>query len=255
MRLGAGPRGFFFDFDGVLAPIQEDPDTSVPDPGVLAALYRLAALTRRVAVVSARPVSFLARHVADPQQVALFGLYGLESRGLDGASVTDETALGWTPRIAQVVEQARAELPEQIRVENKGLALALHYRRAPELRAEVEAWAAKTATATGLSRIAGRMVIELRPPGHDKGSVVTEQTANLASAWYFGDDISDLEAFRALRERTGRDPDFVATLVAVANPESGGPLREAADLCVESTAELRELLDALVAELTATGEH
>jgi trehalose 6-phosphate phosphatase len=255
LRRSRPPRGFFFDFDGVLAPIQDDPETSSPDPGVLAALYRLAALTRRVAVVSARPVSFLSRHIAPDRHVTLFGLYGLERRDVDGNPATDADALRWVPFIEEQVQRARAELPDGVRVEDKRLSMALHYREAPHLRAAVEQWAGTAVAGSGQQLIVGRMVVELRPPGHDKGSVVEEQTAQLSSAWYFGDDVSDVEAFRALARRADQNPGFVAVRVAVANPETGDPLQQAADLVVESPRALCALLEAVCDELAGLGHE
>lgn len=253
LHRGRPPRGFFFDFDGVLAPIQDDPEASAPDPHLLAALYRLAAQTRRVSVVSARPVSFLSRHIAHDTHVTLFGLYGLERRDGDGNPATDADAQEWIPLIRELVERARAELPEGSRVEDKRLSLALHYREAPYLRAAVEQWAGRAVAGTGLQLIVGRMVVELRPPGHDKGSVIDEQVRDLNSAWYFGDDVSDVEAFRALDRRCAQDPGFVGVRVAVANPETGQPLRDAADLVVETQADLLGILEALAEEITSLG--
>jgi trehalose 6-phosphate phosphatase len=254
LRRSRPPRGFFFDFDGVLAPIQDDPERSAPDPDLLSAVYRLAALTRRVCVVSARPVAFLSRHIAADRHVTLFGLYGLERRDVDGNPYTDADALRWVPFVRELVERARAELPEGVRVEDKRLSVALHYREAPHLRAAVEQWAGQAA-GDGLQLIVGRMVVELRPPGHDKGSVVEEQVARLRSAWYFGDDVSDLEAFRALDRRAEEDPGFTGVRVAVTNPETGDPVRDAADLVVESLAQLRTVLDALSDELAGLGRE
>src|SRR2546423_231348 len=49
---------FFFDFDGTLAPIQDNPDTVQPVPGVMDTLAALRERTAKVAIVSARPVEF-----------------------------------------------------------------------------------------------------------------------------------------------------------------------------------------------------
>jgi trehalose 6-phosphate phosphatase len=253
LRRGRPPRGFFFDFDGVLAPIQDDPEAATPDPALLEALYQLAAHTRRVAIVSARPVSFLARHIADRRHVTLFGLYGLERRDVGREPITDPDAQRWEPLVHELAGQARGQLPAQVRVEDKRLSVALHYREAPDLREEVERWARRTASATGLQQIVGRMVVELRPPGHDKGTVIEEQAAPLRSAWYFGDDVSDLEAFAALDRRAARDPRFVGVRVALPNPETGAALRGVADLRVGSPAELRGVLAALCDELSGLG--
>lgn len=255
LRAGEPPRGFFFDFDGVLAPIRDDPDASAPEPRLLDALYRLATLTRRVSVVSARPVSFLSRHIAPDRHVTLFGLYGLERRDVNGDPATDADALAWEPQVRRLVERARTELPPGVRVEDKRLSLALHYREAPYLRSAVEQWAGQAVAGTGLQLIDGRMVVELRPPGHDKGSVIEEQVHDLSSAWYFGDDVSDLQAFRALDQRAARDPAFERVRVAVANPESGQPLRAAADLVVETQEELLQVLEAVAGELNRLGRE
>ena len=53
-------------------------------------------------------------------------------------------------------------------------------------------------------------------------------------AWYFGDDMSDIKAFDALRAREAVDPRFFGMCVAVANPETGAEVSSAADLTLES---------------------
>jgi trehalose 6-phosphate phosphatase len=250
VRSGRAPRGFYFDFDGVLAPIQEDPESSKVDPEMLTALRRLGRVVDRVAVVSARPVSFLASRLGDIPNVGLFGLYGLETLGRAGNVVTDPAAERWVPVVHALNDRAKAELPPQALVEYKRLSLALHYRRAPELQTVVDEWADAVAGETGLRPQRGRMVVELMPPvGRNKGTVITEETASLASAWYFGDDVSDLAGFEALSRRAKNHPGFTGVRVAVSNPETGAALREAADFVLESTKELLDLLAVLTEEL------
>ena len=60
----AKDSALFFDFDGTLAPVDDDPDAVQPVPAVMAALEALAGLVGRVAIVSARPVSFLRERFA-----------------------------------------------------------------------------------------------------------------------------------------------------------------------------------------------
>jgi trehalose 6-phosphate phosphatase len=57
---------------------------------------------------------------------------------------------------------------------------------------------------------------------------------NARCAWYFGDDMSDIKAFDALRAREAVDPDFFGMCVAVANPETGAEVSSAADLTLDS---------------------
>ncbi|HEU5107386.1 MAG TPA: trehalose-phosphatase, partial [Micromonosporaceae bacterium] len=87
----------FFDFDGTLAPIADDPADVWPAPGVVAAMAELSQLVGHVAIVSARPVDFLRTRFAElPQDIDLYGLYGLEvHRG--GQTHTDPNALDWAP--------------------------------------------------------------------------------------------------------------------------------------------------------------
>src|SRR5947209_16218296 len=75
---------FFFDFDGTLAPIHDDPDAVQPAPGIVDAISALASHVRRVTIVSARPVDFL-RDRFPGVPLHLFGLYGLESQAIESA--------------------------------------------------------------------------------------------------------------------------------------------------------------------------
>jgi trehalose 6-phosphate phosphatase len=225
---------FFLDFDGVLSPVTDDPDASQPVPSVLDVLDDLAARVARVAIVSARPVSFLRARFESVAHVDLYGLYGLEVWH-DGEVVTEPAALPWVPAMADLAERASAELPDAVLVEYKRLAVALHYRTAPQLADTVERWGHEQAERMGLRVQAGRMVIELKPPvDQDKGMVIGEGVRNAGCAWYFGDDMSDIKAFDALRAREAVDPAFFGMCVAVANPETGAEVSSAADLTLPS---------------------
>jgi trehalose 6-phosphate phosphatase len=233
---------FFFDFDGVLSPVTDDPDASQPVSSVLGVLEDLAAAVARVAIVSARPVSFLRSRFESLTHVDLYGLYGLEVWH-DGDVVTEPAALPWVPAMAELAERAKAELPGTILVEYKRLSVALHYRTAPELAATVEQWGHEQAEKHGLKVQGGRMVVELKPPvDQDKGMVISEHVRNAGCAWYFGDDLGDIKAFDALRAREAVDPHFFGMCVAVANPETGAEVSSAADLTLESPAAVAEFL-------------
>ena len=238
----AAETTFFFDFDGVLSPVTDDPDAAQTVPAIPGVLERLAAAVRRVAIVSARPVSFLRSRFASLERVDLYGLYGLEVWH-EGDVVTEPAALPWVPAMADLADRARAELPDPILVEYKRLSVALHYRTAPEQAAAVEHWGHEQAERLGLKVQDGRMVIELKPPvDQDKGMVITEGVRDAGCAWYFGDDMSDIKAFDALRAREAVDPAFFGVAVAVANPETGAEVSSAADLTLESPAAVAEFV-------------
>lgn len=241
--------GFFFDFDGTLSAIGDDPQAVTPVAGAPEALAALAALAGRVAIVSARPVAFLGGRLPGIAGLDLYGLYGLEYSADGGRTVaTAPEAEPYIPVIEQVVAEARAAFPGAL-VEDKRLSCALHYRTAPQLAADIDAWCANQASARGLKSQHGRMVVELKPPvDTDKGAVVLAAVRSLAGAWYFGDDLGDLAAFDALSRVVGADPRFHAVRVAVANPDgTGAPLAERADLRLESPDEVAALIRALAA--------
>ncbi|MGW5669710.1 trehalose-phosphatase [Micromonospora sp. NPDC003776] len=234
---------FFFDFDGTLAPVDVDPTAVQPAPRVLAALEALAPHVRRIAIVSARPVDFLRDQLGGLAGIDLYGLYGLEHSHSGGETVTEPAALPWVPTMAELAEQARAELPPGALVEFKRLSVALHWRTAPQLGDLVQEWGRQRAERLGLRCQAGRMVLELKPPvDRDKGMVIGEVIRDAGGAWYFGDDVSDIKAFAALRARAAADPDFLGVCVAVANPETGHEVADAADLTLDSPAALADFL-------------
>lgn len=224
---------FFSDFDGTLAAIARDPETVWPVPGAKEALTLLSEAVARVCVVSGRPVAFLRSRFGDIPAIRLFGQYGMESF-VDGALVTDPGADRFRTVIAGLARRAREELPAGVMVEDKGVALSLHYRNAQGRRHEVERWSRRAAEASGAAIQEGRMVVELKPPdGPDKGDIVASQVDHFRCGWYFGDDVSDISAFGALKQRTQADPDFLAVTVAVHNPESGDQVGADADIVLD----------------------
>jgi len=238
----------FVDFDGTLAPIVERPDQARPLAGVPAILGRLAARYARVAVISGRPVAYLAEHLAGADGALLIGLYGLERTPAEGHRTpeSDLDAARWHAAIARVASGAEATAPDGLTVERKGLAVTLHFRQAPGLADWTAAFAAEQAAASGLVAHRGKMSWELRPPGPtDKGTVVVELAAGLAAVCFVGDDTGDLPAFAALRRLRAEGLDTLA--VAVDGPETPDELLSGADLVVDGPAGVISLLETLAA--------
>jgi trehalose 6-phosphate phosphatase len=247
----AGRCGFFFDFDGVLAPVRLDPESVMPTPGVLHQLAMLQPRVDKIGIISARPLAFLRSRFGELPSVSLFGLYGLES-AVDGQISVDPSAEAWMPAVASVTSDARQQLPPGVYVEDKRLSVALHYREHQEHEAEVRRWADATAKASGLVEQRGRMVVELKPPvSVDKGTVLSAEVADLRSGWYFGDDLSDAKGFAALRGRHQQDASFFEVCVAVRNPETGKDLASQADFTLAGPGEMPGLLASAVAAFTS----
>ena len=243
----AGTRsGMFFDFDGVLSRIQDDPESVRPTEGAQSELEALRGLVGRIAVVSSRPADFLKTRFED---IELYGLYGLEHAEPGGSIVVEPAAREWITVVRTVRSEADEALPG-VYVEDKTLSVALHYRRAPDARDAVEEWAREAAERTGLRLQPGRMAVELKPPlDIDKGSVVTRLIADLNAAWYFGDDLGDLPAFAALHKKT-EGGDFDGIAVGVGNDTVIEAVRAESDIFLESPESVVELLRFVRQELT-----
>jgi len=244
LRADLAGSAILTDFDGTLAEIVVDPDDATPLPGVVETLESLARRTHTVAVVSGRPLAFLTAHFGG--EVTLSGLYGLESRR-DGKIVRPPEAERWRSVISDTVEHARADLPGDVLVEAKGLAVTLHYRSVPQRRAAIERWADDWARRTGLARAEARCSVELNPPlDVDKGTVVAAFAAapGVRHAFYMGDDRADLAAFRALQRL---EADGIAShTVAVRGTETPAEVLAAADRIVDGPSEALGLLRALL---------
>jgi trehalose 6-phosphate phosphatase len=241
------------DFDGTISPIVPDPAAAEPLAGAVPLLHRLSGIYAVVAVVSGRPLGFLERRLSldrSGSRLVGAGLYGLERS--DGASLQGgEAALArWRETIEDVARDAERTLPEQVRVERKGLTVTLHWRESPDVASEARAFAVARAASSGLELRRGRMAAELVPPlGVDKGTTVRSLCAGRAAACYLGDDLADLPAFAALRDLSAGAPagasSFYGLAVAVRSDETPRELLDAADVVVERPAGALELLRSL----------
>lgn len=242
--------GVLCDFDGTLAEIVADPATAVPLPGATAVLGYLADHLGTVAVVSGRPLSFLERHLGGASdRLGLAGLYGLERSGPARDGLSGAEAERWRVQVATAVSEARAALPEGTRLEDKGLALALHYREAPHRADDVAALARRLAARHGLAERPAKLAVELVPPlPVDKGTVAGALAAGCAVVGFLGDDAGDLAAFEALAAMAARG-ELVAVRMAVAGDGTPGELLRAADLVLDGPPAALDFLAELATRL------
>jgi trehalose 6-phosphate phosphatase len=238
--------GIFTDFDGTLSPIVPEPEDARPVRGARTVLESLARVFAVVAVVSGRPVLDLARRIR-PRGVRLVGIHGLEVLS-DGAVLVEPSAEG----ARDAIQHVAAALSDALRgfrgvtVEHKGLALAVHFRRAPDPD-EAEALAApvveRAAGEAGLHVLKGRRVLEVRPArGGDKGDAVRRlvSAAGVKAALVAGDDVGDMPSFEAV---AGLHP---LLRIAVSSEESPAGLAAGADLVIGSPGEFVAILRTLV---------
>ena len=235
--------GILTDFDGTLSEIVEHPDDARPLEGVVEVLGELAERYGRVAVISGRPVEFLAAHLPGP--LLLSGLYGLQVVEA-GERADHPAALEWGAAVDDVVRQAGEDGPDGMRVESKGLSLTLHYRGRPEIEQDVRAWATGQAVRTGLELRAAKMSFELHPPIEaDKGTAVDGMSEGLEAVVFLGDDIGDLPAFDALA-RLRRSGTYTVRF-AVTSGEPPAELLEQADAVLDGPAAALDVLRRLAA--------
>lgn len=240
--------GLVLDFDGVLSPIVEDPTTSAMPDRVAVTLSRLARSMGLLAVMSGRPVKFLADRV--PAGIPLLGTYGIE-RLWNGEYAIEAEARQWLGPVSTACQALMDRLSGSpgVRVEEKSVSVAVHWRQAPDRAAaahEVREVTAQVAEQTGLLLEPGKLVQELRPPiDVNKGSAISSLLASekLAMIAYAGDDLGDIPALRAVRKARGY------ALVVDHGSETDPELRELADQTYAGTeafaAWLAELAEAI----------
>jgi trehalose 6-phosphate phosphatase len=229
-RLAAEPEraAILLDVDGVLAPIVDRPEDARVPEATREELRRLAQEYALVACVSGRTGND-ARRLVGVDELVYVGEHGLE---------LDPEAPHWRHRIRAFAETVAWP------VEDKGLTLSFHYRTAedPEAAETYLLETAERARDDGLVPRFGRMVLEVRPPLEtNKGTAVRAllDGRGLARALYAGDDSTDLDAFRALDELEW------GVRVGVVSNEAPRGIAEAADIVVDSPAELVDLLRTL----------
>lgn len=218
------------DVDGTLSPIAPRPELAVVPEETRVELRRLASRYRLVACLSGRAGADARRLVA-----------------VDGIEYVGNHGLELHPQAETLAaEIARFRDSIALPVEDKGITLAYHYREADDeeaARAELEL-VAERARAAGLDARWGRKLLEIRPRVEaDKGTAVRALLARSAAtrALYAGDDTTDMDAFRGLRD-AGLEH---AVRIAVASAEAPPELQDAADIVVAGPEELVELLRAV----------
>ncbi len=249
-----GPLGFVSDIDGTLAPIVPRPQDARVSPGCRARLQELMAAGVKVAFVTGRELD-VARGMTGLEGAAYAANHGL-TLWVDGREETPEGVREYVSLARQVVAEIGPVDAPGVLIEEKGPALAFHYRQAADEEAAQRAIlsAIGGSPAAGAFRIhEGRKVIELRPPlAIDKGTALTGLAARLelGAVICVGDDATDIDMFRAVaRLREGGLP---GVSVAVASDEVTSEVMAAADYSVEGVRGVERLLSAVLRALRET---
>jgi trehalose 6-phosphate phosphatase len=253
-RLRADPAhaAILTDVDGTLAPIVPRPEEAAVPERASEVLARLGERYGLVGCISGRRAEE-ARRLVGVDDLAYAGNHGLELLlPGDEAPRPDPSLQGREGDAAAfVADLGDEELTEAgLRLEDKGPIQALHWRGAEDERsAEARAHeVAASAGRAGLELRWGRKVLELRPAGgggKDAAVAALLATDGVTAAVYAGDDRTDLDAFRRLRELQEAGELEQAVCVGIVSDEGPPELAEEADLTVAGPAGWLLLLEAL----------
>lgn len=199
----------FLDVDGTLLDLAPTP-LEVKVPAGLS--HALAALQSRldgaIAFISGRPIAEIDR-IFDPLRLAAVGGHGAEIRAHPSAEIRRS-------RIATLDSDLRSEFAQIVQldpgilVEDKGFSIAIHYRLSPQFGGDVlkhVATICRHERCASLEVLPGKLVVEIKPSGYDKGTGLREMMSVPAFTGrkpiFIGDDITDNAAFAVLPEFNG----------------------------------------------------
>ncbi|HKA45461.1 MAG TPA: trehalose-phosphatase [Burkholderiales bacterium] len=198
------------DYDGTLAPFHERPECARPYPEVAAALDELIAQARtRIVIVSGRELTDLLPLLAFTRRPEIWGAHGWQRLLPDGRRVERAAEPAMSAKLDQAERLAQGLEAKGARLERKPASLALHWRGL----GEASAGGIRAAAASLWQQVLdGRTVelmdfdggMELRALGHNKHhavKTVLSETAGGSAVAYLGDDLTDEDAFAAVKAR------------------------------------------------------
>jgi trehalose 6-phosphate phosphatase len=252
LRESPARAAILLDIDGTLSPIVDQASDAVVPERTRQLLIGLARRYGAVACVSGRRASE-ARAMVSIGTISYVGSHGAELlRAGSTEALLDPALEEWTQRIHEFGREV--DTPElrrlRVRLEDKGAIIGFHWRGAPDqetARAAIDAVASR-AEATGLRTHWGRKVLEVRPPIRiDKGRGIRSflDGEEVDAALYAGDDVTDLDAFRMLEQLVESGRLTHAIKVGVRSDEGPEEIVSEADLVVEGTPGVLELLSLL----------
>ncbi len=198
----------FIDVDGTLFDFRDDPHSIRADPVLVDLLCGCAArLGGALAIISGRPIADLDACFA-PERFAASGIHGLERRRADGVTTAVPADPAALRRTARQLAVAMMEFPAAY-LEDKGVSLAFHWRRAPQLAPRLTQLAKQALRdlGPGFRLQEGDCVVEILPRLASKGDAVRafmyEAPFRGRRPVFVGDDITDVAGFEVAREFGG----------------------------------------------------
>jgi trehalose-phosphatase len=206
----APARVLMLDYDGTLAPFQVRPELATPYFGVEALLNDIMAAQRsRVVIVTGRPLGDLVPLLNLRRRPELWGAHGWERLLPDGRADSARPAPDARRQLREGARRARRLAHAGARVESKPASVAVHWRGTPppaavEIREAVPQMWGPLATGGAVELLPFECGAELRARGRNKGhavKAVLSETPGEAAVAYLGDDVTDEDAFSAVKPR------------------------------------------------------
>jgi len=199
---------YFFDVDGTLVDIAETPEGVCVAPGLQRLIESLYGSTDgAVALISGRSIADIDR-LFPGVRLPVAGQHGIERRDFSGRIHRRASAPAQLDRVRNRMAEAVARHPGLL-LEDKGLSLALHYRRAPRLGSFVHRLLRLLAAQAGPEYClqSGKFVVEIRPVGGDKGAAILafmrDPNFRGRTPVFVGDDITDEDGFEVVNRLGG----------------------------------------------------
>ena len=240
----------FLDYDGTLVPIVESPDKAVMPEEIKGVLVELSKAPKcKIAIVSGRSLKDI-KNIVGLSNILYVGNHGLEA---EGGGIKFESPVSW--KYKTILSTIKNNLNKKLSlicgafVEDKGLSLAVHYRRTdkkfmPLVKAIFREATAKYLAKKEIKIRRGKMVLEVRPPiKWDKGRIILwfltrarfQAKGRSVMPIYMGDDATDEDAFSALKGR--------GLTIFV-----GRPRKSSAEYYLKNTGEVKKFLKMILAE-------
>jgi len=259
--LARRPSALLFDFDGTLSELVDDPADASIERRSEEALRKLTHAVDIVAIVTGRAVRDVQTKL-DTSALVVVGNHGLEWV-VRGKHEQHEAGVQATEAVQSAIAEIRERLVRDSLVdgvifEDKGLSASIHYRMAPnqkQVGSVLIPLARRVAAANGLRTTEGKLIVELRPEAEvTKGTAMRQlqEEFDLASMVFLGDDLTDVDGFRSLRElrETGK-VDSLA--VGVIGSDSHPQVALTADVAVSEVRGVTEYLEQLLQVLQGGG--
>ncbi len=214
-RVGQAGRPLLIcDYDGTLAPFQRDKMQAVPYPGTGKRLQAILDSGTELAFVSGRPSGELVQLLPLASGLEIWGMHGREHRAVDGTRKVAELTAGQVTVLDQVQAGLEGAGWADL-LERKPGSLALHWRTlegesAPARTLEHARAAAEKAFSAYAGQDAFAVLpfdggLELRTEDRTKAHAVEALLAKAdpAASAFLGDDLTDEDGFRVMRDRGG----------------------------------------------------